>query len=196
MTAVTVLWLPSGRVVVARTTEVLEVRRVLRVVAVAAPEGDPPLLDLEMVTYPPPMVETIVKPSGLVVVMTWPSVKVAVTARPSALVVVMTWPSVKDGTESGAEGVASGVDGVLSSPSVVVGESLGLVGTSGDVLVEVVVSGGPLGESSTVVVGVVGVSGFSRELPSTGSTGLGTATGGVVGDCSTSPGLSTGGVVG
>lgn len=51
VTAVTVLWLPSGNVVVCRTTDVLEGRRVVRVEPeVMVGDEEPRLEDLERVT--------------------------------------------------------------------------------------------------------------------------------------------------
>lgn len=172
VTAVTVLWLPSGRVVVCKTTEVLEVRRVLRLDDVMD-VGDLLWVDLESVTYPPPTVETMVTPSALVVVMTSPAVSVGIA--PAADVMAAE-------KDSSAPGI---VVGVLPPPMTPLG----------DVLVEVTVSGGPLGEPPTAVVDVPGLPGVSMTLPSTGPIGTGVTTAAVVGDSPAFVGLSATGVV-
>lgn len=108
---------------------------------------------------------------------------------PSAFVVVMTWPAVKDGV---VPPVKEFVPDEILPPAVVVGtlppelppglpsELLPTTGASGEVLVEVAVSGGRLGEPPTVLEGVSGE--LSIGLPRTGPMGFGVATAEALGD--------------
>lgn len=132
--AVTVLWLPSGRVVVWRIVEVMEREDADGAAVVAPPE--PPVG--ERVTKPPPTVLTMVTPDPSTVVTTGPGASgVRVTKPPPTVLTTVTPdPSTVVTTDPGASVVRvtkpppTVLTVVTPDPSVVVTTDSGAVATT------------------------------------------------------------------
>ena len=186
VTAVTVLLLPSGNVVVRREVVVCDCRADVDVVLA---ELEPEVLPLgARVREPPPTVVTMVTPWALTLVIIWPELNVPVVRAPWALVKVATWPAVRalvSGSEvaapvpeldaTGFDVLASDTEGEVLVERTVVGPVSDEAGAT-DVSVERLPSGKVLVAVATEPTGVTWVVadaelGTSVLLLSTGTTG-------------------------
>ena len=136
VTAVTVLLLPSGNVVVRREVVVCDCRAE---VVVAELESEALPLGAS-VLEPPPTVVTMVTPWALTLVTTSPELNVPVVTAPWALVKVATWPAVS-GLVPGSEVLAPALEADATGLDVLVSD------TKGEVLVERTVVG-PLSDGA------------------------------------------------